>query len=92
MFAERIIENVMITRNVIIMSDIRLIVSNLKVSLMELSKQTALLGNGLLNAAPGDKQGGPNPSVQYLLATADNLKALVDTCETIAQHGQINEH
>ena len=66
------------------MSEIAIIVTALKNSLRDLSKQTALLGNGLYNAAPGDKQGLPNPSVQYLLAAAESMNLYADACEKIA--------
>lgn len=64
-----------------IMSDLALIAASTRTTLLEIAKQAAALGNGLQNAAPGDKTGKPNLSVQYLLGIAEDLLVIAKECE-----------
>ena len=66
-----------------VMSDIAVLTAAVKTALLEIAKQASGLGTGLQNAAPGEKQGTPNHSIQYLLSTADNLAKLAEECEKI---------
>jgi hypothetical protein len=68
---------------VFVMSDIAIIAAFTKKSLHDLSGQLRRLGEGLQNAAPGEKMGAPNKSVQYLLAAADHLMELAAECDEI---------
>lgn len=68
---------------VIAMSDIMIIAASAKTTLLEIAKQAAALGTGLQNAAPGDKTGAPNNSVQYLLQTSEVLTKLAEDCEKL---------
>lgn len=70
---------------VIIMSDVTIIAASTKNSLLELSKQTSALGIGLQNAAPGEKLGKPNNSVQYLLETSESLAKIAEECDAFLQ-------
>ena len=71
------------TGAVAIMSDTAIIAATAKSSLLEIAKQAAALGTGLQNAAPGDKAGEPNPSVQYLLDIAEELNKIAEGCNQI---------
>ncbi len=66
----------------VIMSDVAIMAATIKSKLLEVAKQAAALGEGLQNAAPGDKAGSANPSVQYLLAISESLKTLANDCES----------
>lgn len=65
------------------MSDIAIIKATAKTTLMEIAKQAAALGTGLQMAAPGDKAGAPNHSVQYLLSTSESLAKIAEDCEKL---------
>lgn len=63
------------------MSDLTILAATIKASLQEVAKQAAGLGTGLQNAAPGDKAGKPNNSVEYLLTISDTLEKFATQCE-----------
>lgn len=65
---------------VTIMSDLAVITASTKVSLLEISKQASALGIGLQNAAPGEREGALNTSVQYLLEIAAELHKKAESC------------
>ncbi|OGT38575.1 MAG: hypothetical protein A3F11_04800 [Gammaproteobacteria bacterium RIFCSPHIGHO2_12_FULL_37_14] len=65
------------------MIDIAQLISTTTISLNELSKQTTALGTGLQNAAPGNKNGNPSNSVQYLLDISDALADIAKKCEEL---------
>lgn len=65
------------------MSDIAVIIAFTKSTLLEVAKQQHALGNGLLSAAPGNKTGTPNNSVQYLLAGSAYLAELAAKCDEL---------
>lgn len=69
----------------VLMGDIAQQVVFTKQTLLELAKQVHTLGTGLTNAAPGDKAGLPNPSIQYLTAIADTLEAHAKLCDELSQ-------
>ena len=60
------------------MSDLAIVAAGAKSTCQEIAKQAHALGTGLANAAPGDRTGMPNNSVQYLVATAESLQGIVD--------------
>lgn len=60
--------------SVIFMSNSAILAASIKVALREIAKQAKTLGTGLQNAAPGDKAGTPNNTVQYLLSMAENIE------------------
>lgn len=64
------------------MSDAAILAASVKTSLLEVAKQANALGTGLQNAAPGDKVGTPNNSVNYLLAISEEINALVEKFPT----------
>ncbi len=66
-----------------IMSEMGIIAASMKETLKEIAKQSAALGVGLQNAAPGDKNGAPNHSVQYLLAIAESLMKIAEECDKL---------
>ena len=66
-----------------IMSDIEIVASQVKMTLAEIAKQANVLGVGLQNAAPGDKLGAPNNSVQYLLDVSTKLNKKSEECAKI---------
>lgn len=68
---------------VIIMSDIAILAATVKTTLLDIAKQAQALGTGLQVAAPGDKSGAPNNSVQYLLTISENLVASAKECEAL---------
>lgn len=72
--------HLMPTGKMIFMSDVAIIAALIKSTLLEISKQELALGTGLQNAAPGDKSGVPNKSVQYLLDGADCFAKLALQC------------
>lgn len=63
------------------MSDIAIQAASIKTTLLEIARQAGALGAGLQNAAPGDKTRTPNHSIQYLLATAEQLVKLAEECD-----------
>lgn len=63
------------------MSDSAILAATVKTTLLEIAKQAAALGSGLQNAAPGDKTGAPNNSINYLLSAAENLYKAADECD-----------
>jgi hypothetical protein len=65
---------------VIIMSDLAIVAASLKNTLLEISKQASALGVGLQNAAPGEKVGAANNSVQYLLETSKGIAKIAEGC------------
>lgn len=66
-----------------IMSEMAIIAASMKSTLKEIAKQATALGTGLQNAAPGDKTGAPNNSVQYLLSVAENLAKIAEECDKL---------
>ncbi|OGT42667.1 MAG: hypothetical protein A3F42_03950 [Gammaproteobacteria bacterium RIFCSPHIGHO2_12_FULL_37_34] len=71
------------------MTDIASLITTATTTLHELSKQTEALGVGLQNAAPGNKMGTPNHSIQYLLDISLELTNIAHECEKlIPQHLQ----
>ena len=70
-------------RIIAIMSDLALITSMARAGLMEIAKQSHALGIGLQNAAPGDKTGKPNPSIEYLLEISKELNQYVQECSAL---------
>lgn len=68
---------------IIVMSDIAIITATAKTTILEVAKQASALGTGLLNAAPGDKTGTPNNSIQYLLTAADDLAKFAEECDKL---------
>ncbi len=71
------------SRVVIFMTDIAIITATAKDSLLDIAKQSSALGIGLQNAAPGDKTGTPNNSVQYLLDISEELLQLAEECDKL---------
>lgn len=65
------------------MSDTAIVASMVKSALAEIAKQANALGVGLQNAAPGDKAGAPNNSVQYLLDIAACLTKKIEELDAI---------
>ena len=63
------------------MSDLAVLAATIKAALQEVAKQAAGLRTGLQNAAPGDKAGKPNNSVEYLLNISDALEKAAKQCE-----------
>jgi hypothetical protein len=76
------------TGKMIFMSDVAIIAALIKSTLLEISKQELALGTGLQNAAPGDKSGVPNKSVQYLLDGADYFAKLALQCNDFFPNAQ----
>lgn len=69
---------------VAIMSELAILTESVRSTLLDVSGQAAKLGTGLMNAAPGDKGGVPNPSIQYLIAIADELAKCAEQCEKLS--------
>jgi hypothetical protein len=65
----------------VIMSDLRILMVSATGSFLEIARQANALGTGLQNAAPGDKAGTPNSSVQYLLKISEVLTELAKQLE-----------
>ena len=65
------------------MSDLAIIAALVKSTLLEIAKQELALGTGLQNAAPGDKTGQPNRSVQYLIDSSEILTKLAEECDEL---------
>lgn len=63
------------------MSEQAILAASVKMTLHEIAKQAGALGVGLQNAAPGEKSGTPNNSVQYLLHTSENILKIAAECE-----------
>lgn len=74
-------ENGLCQRAVLVMSDMAIMAALIQSTLLEIGKQQRALGEGLLVAAPGDKTGSPNKSVQYLLEGSEYLINLAKQCE-----------
>lgn len=72
------------TGMVVVMSDLAILAASIKTTLLEVAKQASALGIGLQNAAPGDKLGTPNNSVQYLLSTSESLAKLAEICDKLS--------
>ena len=68
---------------VIVMTDTAIIAASAKNTLLEIAKQAGALGSGLQNAAPGEKTGTPNNSVQYLMAISEALTKVAEECGKI---------
>lgn len=66
-----------------VMSDVAIVAATAKVTLSEISRQSSALGIGLQNAAPGDKPGTPNNSVQYLFAISEALNKIAAECDSL---------
>lgn len=73
------------SRVLIVMSDIAILAAFAKSTLLEVSKQQFALGEGLQNAAPGEKSGTPNKSVQYLLTGSEYLAKLAVQCDELIE-------
>lgn len=71
-----------------IMSELAIWAVTVKTALRDVAKQAAALGTGLQNAAPGDKTGAPNNSVQYLVDTSDQLDRVVEQIEKMLESGR----
>lgn len=70
------------------MSDIAQQAASMQQTLLDIAKQANDLGIGLQNAAPSDKAGVPNPSIEYLTAVAATLTALAGACDPLIQVGE----
>ena len=69
------------SEGIFVMSDAVILAASIKSALLEIAKQAAALGNGLQNAAPGDRAAtGPNNSVSYLLSTSENILKIAKEC------------
>jgi len=66
---------------VYIMSDLAILAASVKTTLIEIAHHAAALGTGLQNAAPGEKIGAPNNSVQYLLNISEVLLKTAEECD-----------
>lgn len=66
------------------MSDITHQANSTKQALLALAKQVNALGVGLQNAAPSDKTGSPNPSIQYLTAITTALGEFAQACDHVS--------
>jgi hypothetical protein len=77
---------------VVVMNDLAIIVALVKGIFLEIAKQELALGTGLQNAAPGDKTGQPNKSVQYLLDGADALTKLAEQCDELSPTSLSSPH
>lgn len=64
-----------------IMSDLTILAASVKTTLIEIARNASSLGTALQNAAPGEKSGTPNNSVQYLLNISDVLLKYAEECE-----------
>ncbi len=62
------------------MSEFKVIAVSMRDTLKDIAKQANALATGLQNAAPGDKAGTPNNSVQYLFSIAEVLEKIVEDC------------
>lgn len=69
------------------MSDIAQQAAIMQQTLQDIAKQANDLGVGLQNAAPSDKAGAPNPSIEYLTAVAGMLTELSEVCDPLIQVG-----
>ena len=78
-------------RMVIFMSDIAIIAASVQATLKEIAKQASALGTGLQNAAPGEKAGTPNNSIQYLLSTAENIAKVAEECGKLTSSGNVSQ-
>lgn len=70
------------------MSELAIWAATIKTSLRDIGKQASALGTGLQNAAPGDKTGAPNNSVQYLTETSEQLEHVVEQIEKMLESGR----
>jgi hypothetical protein len=68
-----------------IMSELAIWAATIKTALRDIGKQAAALGTGLQNAAPGDKSGMPNNSVQYLTDTSEQLDHVAEQIEKMLE-------
>jgi len=78
-------------RMVIFMSDIAIIAASVQATLKEIAKQASALGTGLQNAAPGEKAGTPNNSIQYLLSTAENIAKVSEECGKLTSSSNVSQ-
>lgn len=67
------------------MSELAIWAATIKTALRDVGKQAAALGTGLQNAAPGDKTGTPNNSVQYLVDTSEHLDQVAEQIEKMLE-------
>ncbi len=67
------------------MSELAIWAATVKTAIHDIAKQAAALGTGLQNAAPGDKTGTPNNSVQYLVDTSEHLDHVVEQIEKMLE-------
>lgn len=68
-----------------VMSELAIWAATIKTAIRDIGKQAAALGTGLQNAAPGDKTGTPNNSVQYLVDTSEQLEQVVEKIEKMLE-------
>ncbi|HEX4044817.1 MAG TPA: type IVB secretion system protein IcmQ [Gammaproteobacteria bacterium] len=66
------------------MTDMAVVITSTKNMLREIATQAKTLGVGLQNAAPGNKSGAPNYSVQYLVKTSENFSAWMEECDKLS--------
>ena len=62
------------------MSEIAVLTTMVKTTLLDVAKQAAALGVGLQNVAPS-KTGESNYSVQYLLTISEDIVRIAEECE-----------
>lgn len=72
------------------MSENAILAATVKTTLLEIAKQAGALGVGLQNAAPGEKTGTPNNSVQYLLHTSESILKIATECENFLSDTPLN--
>jgi len=65
------------------MADLAQTNAHIRTTLLQIAKHASDLGTGLQNVAPGSKSGEANPSVEYLLQTAENILKLAEECEKL---------
>lgn len=70
---------------VVIMNEVALLVESVKHKMQEIAKQASTLGNGLLNAAPGEKADTPNASVTYLLTIAETINKTTSEIDKLSK-------
>lgn len=69
------------TGAIYIMSDLTILAASVKTTLLEIARHASALGTGLQNAAPGERTGAPNNSVQYLITISETLTKYAEECE-----------
>ena len=87
MLVNEVSANYLLPKGVIVMTDVVMITQSVQTILFEIAKQTQVLGTGLQNAAPGDKENLP-PSIQYLFEVSEYLKQQAAACEKLSRSFQ----